>query len=88
MSDWRPIETAPKNGTWVEVFYLREGEPTQPEVCLSSWRRFQRYLPAGWAPRFPREDDLPLEPTHWRPFVPPSSWTPLGVALRQAPVRS
>jgi hypothetical protein len=87
-SDWRPIETAPKDGTWVEVFYFHDGEVTQPEACLASWRKFERYLPAGWARRFMREDDLPFEPTHWRPFGPPPARLPTDTAPRRTSFRS
>ncbi len=38
MSDWQPIETAPKDGTRVLFWLADEGFP-----CLASWRKWDGY---------------------------------------------
>lgn len=72
-NEWRPIATAPKDGTWVE---------TRSEGCddIGRWQE-ERYCILGapqgsYGPGFvDQETGLPMsgefEPTHWRPLTPP-----------------
>jgi len=55
MSQWQPIETAPRDGLRVIVY-----EPDQHFIAISRW----------WAGAF-RVGDLPgidIYPTHWMPL--------------------
>jgi hypothetical protein len=60
MSDWQPIETAPKDGTRVLTF--------GPDRIVTAYfdpgvRGHEREFPAGWRGAF--------EPTHWMPLPAP-----------------
>lgn len=73
MSDWLPIESAPKDGT--EVFLW-----SRDRLVAGSWR-----VDEGFASKEPMwldnsYDDFscgfastPLDPTHWMPLPPPPS---------------
>ena len=78
MSDWQPIETAPKDGTaiWLlldNVPYIGYGEPEIPVFD----RKSMWFIKAG----FRRKADMPDEifgtyaydvhPTHWMPLPEP-----------------
>lgn len=63
MSEWQPIETAPKDGTYV---ILARIEPEEIEICGGAWNLYPK----------PGEHGLNgfeaylSQPTHWVP-VPP-----------------
>jgi hypothetical protein len=69
--DWRPIETAPKDGTWV-LLYQADGL-TLP-VSMGNYYREEergedgRFLSGGWL--LFEVDGLPSygDPTHWMPL--------------------
>lgn len=60
MSEWRPIETAPKDGALVLV------SNTGGSVCIASWsgkkRKYWRYFLGG---------EMWTQPTHWMPLPEP-----------------
>ncbi len=58
MTDWQPINTAPKDGTYVLVYGRHEG------VRIGKWET----LFDDW--EAPYEGGL-LEPTHWMPLPDP-----------------
>lgn len=61
---WRPIETAPKDGTpillWNPTWYQDKGG-----MCVGLWSTVS---PAGW---YAVEHAMHIDPTHWRPLPPP-----------------
>jgi len=67
MSDWQPIETAPKDGTLVLTWSARL-------CCVARWKDYERepYKPHpsyrwyGWIDGYDGED-IP-DPTHWMPL--------------------
>lgn len=72
---WQPIETAPKDGTIIEVSYDLELK----ERCLAKWSddrhcmlgRRAGSFPVGWATteECPCEKDLPLDtPLIWKTY--------------------
>jgi hypothetical protein len=74
MSDWQPIETAPRNGDTIEANY---GTPENPDTCLIAWserpvcmlgHRAGGHKP-GWSTAGPDVDrNLPVDPPNsWRP---------------------
>lgn len=69
MSEWQPIETAPKDGSHILV-----GGPWMP-VCEVSWHKATDWDYPGWrCGRFGAKgyDDLgAYEPTHWMPLPEP-----------------
>jgi hypothetical protein len=64
MSEWKPIETAPKNGTSYLATngkkYAVLNEP--PGFAKGYWEKFGKQW-AGYA-------EMKFEPTHWRPLEP------------------
>ena len=58
---WQPIETAPKDGSWLLLY----GDPYS-----NDWAVFVgRFEKSGWQ----QPDGFDLEPTHWMPLpLPPS----------------
>lgn len=70
-SGWQPIDTAPKDGRFVDLWFLDDGADGRSTDCYfkdGHWRwEGQRivYLPSG----------RPAIPTHWMPIPkPPPSW--------------
>ena len=58
---WRPIETAPKDGTHI-LAYERRGGPRE------MWFKIDMHYSAYWQDEFDSEPT----PTHWMPLVLPS----------------
>ena len=78
MTEWQPIETAPKDGTPMLLFYPILG------VCFGCWDHIGTADwwiadsvgedPSGW--RCPYQED-DMEPTHWMPLpAPPKETAP------------
>lgn len=62
MSDWQPIETAPKDGTEVLVYEPLLGG----EINFASWRVSDAYTSGGtWQTR---QWLYTARPTHWMPI--------------------
>jgi len=64
VAKWKPISTAPKDGTWIIVCC-----PDSP-MC---WRpcEFTAWMESDGVGSWREEDcseDLPYEPTHWMPI--------------------
>ncbi len=63
MSNWQPIETAPKDGTLIIV-----GCPGSPHLWdVGRWEKMKR-VPDRWANSM---GALPFTPTHWQPIPEP-----------------
>lgn len=65
MTDWQPISTAPRDGTEVDLWVIRDGHgerfaSASWDVMLGRW--FNGYL-------HPLHRDA--DPTHWMPLPPP-----------------
>lgn len=74
---WRPIETAPKDGTIVLVFAISEGDPyDRPSTIAEAWWGCGGETLTHWA-------GIGLtawhRPTHWIPIPPPPGETKLAV---------
>jgi hypothetical protein len=69
VSEWQPIETAPKDGTSILVWgVVEEGDGT-PECAVVSggWKRKNvRYYLIPWP-----QEDLTMCATHWMPLPEP-----------------
>lgn len=72
---WHPIETAPQDGTRIQLYYANRGGISE----IGMWRneiRVGRHVVTGW--RYIRSHsaayDLEHQPTHWMPSpVPPDA---------------
>jgi hypothetical protein len=65
MTDWQPIETAPKDGTRILVF-----EKIWPEIVVAEWDEGTGHHP-GWRV-YPNTESLDTcDPTHWMPLPEP-----------------
>lgn len=82
MSEWQPIETAPKNGTVIDLWCVNDMEPTH---IVGGYR----FTDCIWLTEFTlvprwvsRNDDSTVEDSGWRvthwsqPLPPPPGQTP------------
>jgi hypothetical protein len=74
---WRPIETAPKDGTEVWLFGTSESSPfSRPHIGCED-REVAYWHAGGWKSAWC--DGWVVEPSHWQPLPAPPSRTPLNV---------
>ena len=79
MSEWQPIETAPRDGTvvlvWWPDFWVNDGELTDEIVggqCCVSCNRFGEWQREVTYAAILDDDFEPAEePTHWQPLPTP-----------------
>jgi len=87
MSEWQPIETAPKDGTTVLLgYYNRSGKWRTVRGCWYSDAQIAEDWEephdgeAGWYETAENADDTPncwnCSPTHWMPLPTPPEQTP------------
>lgn len=77
MSEWQPIETAPKNGTYV-LLYGEPWDDGRPSAQVARWKAERReeweYVNADTQKRRVVEDgwwECELYATHWMPLPAP-----------------
>jgi hypothetical protein len=81
VSEWKPIESAPRDQTWILAWLPLRSSKKGGEVILTQW--YVHWLNGkpntSRAPEW-RQDDMhggfggysgPIEPTHWMPLPPP-----------------
>ena len=62
---WQPIETGPKDGSWVLLFSTHGGDPFE-EIGVGFWDDLSPVDgPSCWV------HDLAFDPTHWMPLPKP-----------------
>ncbi len=68
MTQWQPIETAPKDGT--KIIILNE---EWSNIVITSWVRYTRVGVSGsyWAWRLPNTRNRKIVYTYWMPYLPP-----------------
>ena len=59
---WQPIKSAPKDGTWILVYYKDELHESQSHTCV------MRFLKRDWVSD---EGMLQARPDFWQPLPPP-----------------
>lgn len=67
---WQPIETAPKDGTRILAYDIKDAEDTQPQIAL--WLAHAEE--PGWYISLDHQamnGDLWNPPTHWMPLPEP-----------------
>lgn len=76
--NWQPIETAPKDGTWILVYCPEDTNRGHAVMHTARWMDFYQSAP-DWA-HGPLDDyfgsyreGLPSNPTHWMPLPAPPS---------------
>jgi hypothetical protein len=77
--NWQPIETAPRNGTWVLIWPKYASNPLVAEFSNNRWygcyEHYKvscgRWCEGGSVDTWPN-----LNPTHWQPLPPPPTETP------------
>ena len=66
MSEWQPIETAPKGGTIILLYHLQRGQNSElPVVGSGCWGI------EGWAHIFNDGSWRNVRATHWMPLPEP-----------------
>ncbi len=63
--DWQPISTAPKDGTWIELYLASDHPNVFGRMRISNW----------WARDWNSSEEWRGTPTHWRPFAAPAAPT-------------
>lgn len=79
MSEWQPIETAPKDGTWIMVAgTVWAGEVggvarnANPEVSIANYTSGKSDYPGDWWNEAGGDYYATwCQPTHWMPLPPP-----------------
>lgn len=65
MSEWLPIETAPKDGTQVLLYHRRYG------TIRGAWRNTGDEYGECWAGTYMMPGLTEIQPTHWQPLPQP-----------------
>ena len=67
MTDWRPIETAPRDGTHLLLFDDRDRMLIEADIAIGWWQdgEWRDWGDIGCSGLFP------YEPTHWMPLQEP-----------------
>lgn len=68
MSEWKPIETAPKDETDVLLYRTWDLKKTLPPI-VAGW--FDNYGYAGWCSHEKPDHFIEGTPTHWMPLPEP-----------------
>lgn len=71
MSEWQPIETAPRDGTAVLLY---EPDCWMHPVWVAQWERGGTYYREGWRCFVAADGEEvlhPEKPTHWMPLPEP-----------------
>ena len=67
MTSWQPIETAPKDGTFIEAYAAFTGL-----IAVAWWSPATSYSDARWRWNIAEElENMKPRPTHWRPLPRP-----------------
>lgn len=81
MTEWQPIETAPKDGTPIVLYAGRYGALGMG-ICCGAWRwnQWRIYGVANGPPSSGKKKETQwldeVAPTHWRPLPPPPGEAP------------
>ena len=71
---WQPIETAPKDGTLVDLWAVSEHSPEGRRLPDCYWAKGMltpRDMPERWRGRGMPVNHLNWQPTHWMPYPDP-----------------
>lgn len=79
IDDWRPIETAPKDGSWFLAFYPRSAA-YEDQFAVAHWYEAPGNEPMFWDAAQHRDDE---QPTHWMPLPK----LPYGVGCGPRPLK-
>lgn len=67
--EWRPIETAPKDGSSVVIYGDIDASEAIPDYAVCSWEPAAIGQPAGWV--LDGHESVMFVPTHWMPLPSP-----------------
>lgn len=73
MMEWQPIETAPKDGTWILVYGKGTEDEDEPrQIAVAQYTNYLNSSITAWHWQFAWCDGGHLgyfsEPTHWMPL--------------------
>lgn len=74
MTDWQPIETAPRDGTAVLGYGVAPYSEDGMEITVVCWVENEKFPHlSGWHSRYSGFEDLNTsrQPTHWMPLPEP-----------------
>lgn len=69
---WQPIETAPKDGTFVHLWFPHNGTSLS-DLCLTCRWRERRDGSFGWFSQNGGRSFLMENPSHWSAIEPPTT---------------
>jgi uncharacterized protein DUF551 len=70
MIDWQPIETAPRDGTNIMLYYpLKEVNESWEGIVFCYWNKWENNW--VWSGRARRTFSRGFQPTHWMPLPEP-----------------
>lgn len=78
MSDWQPIETAPKDGTWI-VLLIPESchDSDRPKTWIEAAKWIEEYQGVWEQVSRDRKDLVEQDLSHWSCYEDPTHWMPL-----------
>ncbi len=75
MSEWQPIETAPKDGTWILIYGSVDDEGERRKISVAQYTNYLNGGETDWHWQFAWYDGgycgLVDEATHWMPLPEP-----------------
>lgn len=72
--EWQPIDTAPKDGTTIEIFGPVRFANAPGYIAIAEWRSVGWYRDKWVTSTGQSADELGEgPPTHWRPFSKPTT---------------
>lgn len=76
--EWQPIETAPRDGTWIVVLMSESTQDKDmPSPCVAT-ARWVRETTKHWEQIRPTKKELvELDTSHWSNYENPTHWRPL-----------
>ena len=74
MAEWQPIDTAPRDGTLIDVWAVSEDGKTQGRLTNVSWEEVSDWMGnvrEDWFPTYRNPHQPKMVPAYWMPLPQP-----------------